>query len=95
MTTPTTKITLTNNFHRTSINLVLKPHNRLSLRQVRRARTALCGMADCLCGGDLGERGGSNPLVYLERGSDYAIVDLTTTDEPNSMDWRAFVPEVL
>ncbi len=82
-----TKITLTNDFHRTQINLVLKPHNRLSLRQVRRAREALCGMADCQCGGDLGQRGGSNPQVYLERGADYAIVDLTTADELNRINF--------
>lgn len=77
------KITLTNDFHGTSINLVVR-RGRLSLRQVRRARSALCGMADCKCGGNLGERGGSNPMIYLERGADYAIVDFATADEINA-----------
>jgi hypothetical protein len=78
------KITLTNDFHGTSINLILGPHDRLSLRQVRRAREALCGTADCQCGGPAGERGGSNPLIYLELGADYAIVDRSTSDELNA-----------
>ena len=79
-----TKITLTNDFHNTSVNLVLQPHNRLSLRQVRRARQALCGMADCDCGGPCGERGDSNPLIYLEPGADYAIVDSVSADVFNA-----------
>ena len=81
--TTRTKITLTNNFHDTAINLVVRGA-QLSLHQVRRARRALCGMADCQCGGDLGERGGSNPMVYLERGADHAIVDFATADEINA-----------
>lgn len=72
------KITLTNNFHNTSINLILSNHNRLSLRQVRRARETLCGMKDCHCSGDAGERGEGNPMIYIEPGDDYAIVDTYT-----------------
>lgn len=54
------RITLTNNFHNTSINLY--PHQTplgmvLSPSQVKRAKKALCGMADCSCSGALGTRG--------------------------------------
>jgi len=43
-------ITLTNNFHGTSVNL--RPRNgRLSPAQMRRARKVLCGLSECQCGG--------------------------------------------
>ena len=43
-------ITLTNNFHGTSVNL--RPRNgRLSPAQMRRARKVLCGLSECKCGG--------------------------------------------
>jgi hypothetical protein len=50
-----TKITLTNDFHNTSVNVMVngEPGDyeyRLSSSQVRRIRRELCGMADCSCG---------------------------------------------
>jgi len=57
-------ITLTNEFHNTSINLVPGPGG-LSPRQVTRARRALCGIAGCTCGGDCGERGPGNPALAI------------------------------
>jgi len=51
-----THITLTNDYHNTSINL-LAADNRLSVHQVRRARAHLCGSQGCVCGDFLGTRG--------------------------------------
>jgi len=54
------KITLTNNFHNTEINLVVLSNgggNMFSKSQVAKARKALCGIKGCTCGGMLGERG--------------------------------------
>lgn len=58
------KLTLVNDFHRTSVNLVSKDERTLSPRQVKRARKALCGIDGCTCGGDLGERG-NNPVIWV------------------------------
>jgi hypothetical protein len=51
-----TKITLTNTFHNTSINLVVGEPDQygeyaISESQARRAIRALCGITDCRCGG--------------------------------------------
>lgn len=50
-------ITLTNDFHNTSVNLRANMGDTLSASQVRRARNSLCGNSDCTCSGDLGTRG--------------------------------------
>lgn len=50
------KITLKNDFHNTEINLVVKD-GKLSPAQVKRSRKALCGIAGCTCGDELGTRG--------------------------------------
>lgn len=50
------KITLTNDNHNTSINLVVAG-NKLSESQISRARRTLCGCAGCTCSNDLGMRG--------------------------------------
>lgn len=50
-------ITLTNDFHNTKIGLKTSHGHRLSPGQVAKARKALCGIADCTCGGHCGERG--------------------------------------
>lgn len=56
-------ITLTNDFHRTEVDL--RPRNwELSPRQVARARKALCGIKDCTCGDAVGARG-VQPWVVL------------------------------
>lgn len=52
----TTQITLTNNFHGTEVTI--RPvDGRVSHRAGTRAWKALCGMKDCICGGQLGQRG--------------------------------------
>lgn len=58
-------ITLTNDFHGTSVNLRPDDSYTLSALQVARARRALCGIKGCTCGGDLGERGSDNPSVCV------------------------------
>jgi hypothetical protein len=50
------KITLTNTFHNSTVNLIVGEPNRygeytLSESQARRAARALCGIGDCQCGG--------------------------------------------
>jgi hypothetical protein len=60
-----TKITLTNNFHNTSVNLnceVLSHiHNEVvaypNANQIKRAKRQLCGIKGCTCSGDSGVRG--------------------------------------
>jgi len=49
------KITLTNDFHNTAINLIPK-NNKLSVAQIKRARRALC-VNGCTCSSDFGTRG--------------------------------------
>lgn len=51
------KIKLTNDFHSTEA-YVRKAE--LSKQTVYRVRRALCGISDCKCGGNLGERGGQS-----------------------------------
>ncbi len=53
------KITLTNDFHNTELNVV--PQNgKLSVSQIKRAKRALCGVSGCACSGDIGTRGRQN-----------------------------------
>ena len=74
-------VTLRNNFHETRVTLHVADDGELTKRQARRARRALCGMSDCSCGGNLGERGPqpggveteARPALY-GNGYDYAIV---------------------
>ena len=49
------KITLYNDFHNTSVNLIVK-NNKLSENQMKRAKRELC-CANCLCSGEFGYRG--------------------------------------
>ena len=50
-------VTIRNDFHHTETRVRVPADGVLSRWQVRRVRRALCGMADCKCGGDLSERG--------------------------------------
>lgn len=55
------RATIRNDFHNTEAKInIFKSHNGrllISDRQVVRVRAKLCGIADCQCGGDLGQRG--------------------------------------
>ena len=50
-------ITITNNFHGTSVNLKANIGDELTESQVKRARKQLCGVSGCTCWGMLGNRG--------------------------------------
>lgn len=50
-------ITLTNDFHHSSISLKRSTAHPLSAREVARARRALCGINGCTCAGVAGTRG--------------------------------------
>lgn len=51
------KVVLSNDFHNTTVTLLVSEGWSLSPRQRKRAQKALCGMSDCLCSGSLGARG--------------------------------------
>jgi hypothetical protein len=55
------KITLANDFHGTTAAMIANPVSghtyRVSGRIVKRMRSELCGLTDCMCGGNFGERG--------------------------------------
>lgn len=57
-------ITLTNDFHKTAVNLRVSG-NSLSASQIKRAKKVLCGVADCCCSGALGTRGTQSAHVEL------------------------------
>lgn len=57
------KIILHNNFHNTSVNVFEHfvhdgnyPYAYLTAKQVKRCRGTLCGIKECTCSNDLGER---------------------------------------
>jgi hypothetical protein len=50
-------ITINNDFHGTSINLRANIGDELTESQIKRARSALCPVSCCTCGGPIGERG--------------------------------------
>jgi hypothetical protein len=67
------KITLTNNFHNTSVNLI--PYKGfLSAGQVKRAKRVLCGISGCCCGDDLGQRGPQEVHVEVHQDSTGELV---------------------
>ena len=56
------KITLTNDFHHTTIAVRTRA-GMLNSSQVRRVRKALCGIAHCQCDFEIGARGPDNPRI--------------------------------
>lgn len=50
-------ITITNDFHNSSVTLRVNLGQWLSKSQIQRARNTLCGISGCTCGGNLSERG--------------------------------------
>ena len=69
MNANTMKITLSNEFHGTKINMVAKLANGgnayLTKSQVARARRALCGINGCTCG----DAAGCRPQMVEDSGS--------------------------
>ena len=50
-------ITLSNNFHGTTVRIRACIGDTLTPSQVKRCRRVLCGIKGCMCGGPLSERG--------------------------------------
>lgn len=55
------KIVLKNDFHNTSVVLIVR-NGRISASQQRKAQKALCGIADCTCSGWWGTRGSQDGI---------------------------------
>jgi hypothetical protein len=74
----TTLITITNDFHNTSINLQVEDrgdHYRLSPRQYRRMCETLCGVSGCQCGVDRDPNWMVEPVGGLRSGAEGATVE--------------------
>ena len=63
-------ITLTNDFHRTSINLRAEEGDTLTPAQYRRVQSTLCGIHGCTCG----TVRGTQPYALCREGFDPIIV---------------------
>lgn len=50
--------TITNDFHSTSVTVVVPADGILSVSQTKRVYRELCGMSDCTCGGIRGSQDG-------------------------------------
>lgn len=74
-----TKITLTNDFHGTSVNLMVDVNDdgdaKLSARQIKRARSALC-IKGCGCSGYVGHRGYQHDVTEIEPITDWQTGDI-------------------
>jgi hypothetical protein len=80
------KVTLTNDFHGTSVTLCLPASGIMSKWQMQRARKLLCGIAECTCGGEVGERGrqpGGNVIasVWYSRTGEYCAQVVPPEDQ--------------
>lgn len=61
-------ITLTNDYHHTSVRLRANVGDYLTTNQIKRAAQVLCPAADCFCGhGDVNSRGRQDGF-YIEFG---------------------------
>jgi len=77
-------ITLSNDFHNTEAKVRPvaitegrhKGLHKISRSTALRLRRELCGMTDCKCGGDFGQRGGAVIVVVNEDSDRNYIVDL-------------------
>lgn len=70
-------IQLKNDFHSTVCGVRAKLGQPLSKSQIRRTRRELCGIADCSCGGVLGERGPQGVHVEYDWGNEeISLVEL-------------------
>ncbi len=78
------KVTLTNNFHHTEVTIApveikegrFAGYHKVMRATMMRARRELCGMTDCQCGGQFGERGGAYLNVINEDCDSSLIVDM-------------------
>jgi len=78
------KITLTNDFHNTQATVIPQPvtegrdkgYHKISRKTMLRLRNQLCGLHDCTCGGQFGERGGIRLTLVDEDSEQNIIIDL-------------------
>lgn len=78
------KATLTNNFHNTDVTISpveikegrFAGYYKVSRATMLRARRTLCGISDCQCGGQFGERGGAYLNVVNEDFDRNLIIDM-------------------
>jgi hypothetical protein len=81
------KITLSNEFHSTEATVIpqliadgrFKGYYKISRKVAMRLRNELCGMSDCSCGGNFGERGGNRLDVCNEDSERNYIIDMSTS----------------
>lgn len=66
-------IELKNDFHNATVRLHVRD-GKLSVRQVRRSKQVLCGIAGCTCSDDLGRRGHQTVVVEVRRDGTAAMV---------------------
>ena len=50
-------ITIRNDFHNTAVSLRANIGDEITVSQINRARSALCPVSCCTCGGPVGNRG--------------------------------------
>ena len=67
------KIKLTNDYHKTAVNVIVDRDGHMSASQVRRVKRALCPGRVCPCSGDLGTRGSQEYLVDTWIDSHYRV----------------------
>jgi len=76
-------ITLTNNYHNTSVSLRADVGDYLTQSQISRARRELCGMSDCECSSSIGTRGHQSVSIesgYI-RGNDQPLYLVTEIED--------------
>lgn len=82
------QVTLTNDFHGTSA--VVRPvaitegrfagKHMITRKTAQRLQRALCGSANCACGGNFGERGGARLAVVNEDYDRNYIIDMAASN---------------
>ena len=79
-------ITLTNDFHSTSVRLRSKIGDTLSDSQIKRAALALCPFKDCICGRTSANvRGRQDGFIVEQLGSEIIIAKIDEYDEITSL----------
>jgi hypothetical protein len=85
------KIVLTNDYHNAEVRLMPKD-NKLSIRQIKRAKRVLCGVDGCTCSNEFGTRGRQDgfslELVRKRRTNEirYALVHKAPKIQRNTME---------
>ena len=67
-------IIVRNDFHDSSVTLKATIGDELSPSQIRRSQRELCGIANCTCGGPLGERGPQDGFAAVQIDHDRIVI---------------------